>query len=199
MKLKNILTGSLAGVLLLGSLSACTDLTETVYDQIMSTNYYNTKDDIIKATFRPFEHGFYSIGPRQVLQECCADQLGTWARDGWWYDNAKWQYLHYHTWAADNESIKSEWENCFTGMTVAWMQHQSGLSGNYIVAFTAAGETAGRCVFPGRKGKTAGDPGGASLWNEYRSTGYGAADPYVWAAFLSVCRPVFRPCGKMEE
>ena len=53
MKLKNILTGSLAGVLLLGSLSACTDLTETVYDQIMSTNYYNTKDDIIKATFRP--------------------------------------------------------------------------------------------------------------------------------------------------
>ena len=96
--------------MLLGSLSACTDLTETVYDQIMSTNYYNTKDDIIKATFRPFEHGFYSIGPRQVLQECCADQLGTWARDGWWYDNAKWQYLHYHTWAADNESIKSEWE-----------------------------------------------------------------------------------------
>ena len=48
------------------------------------------------------------------------------------------------------------------------------------MAFTAAGETAGRCVFPGRKGKTAGDPGGASLWNEYRSTGYGAADPYVW-------------------
>ena len=86
-----------------------------------------------------------------------------------------------------------------TIVTVAWMQHQSGLSGNYIVAFTAAGETAGRCVFPGRKGKTAGDPGGASLWNEYRSTGYGAADPYVWAAFLSVCRPVFRPCGKMEE
>ena len=87
MKLKNILTGSLAGALLLGSLSACTDLTETVYDQIMSTNYYNTKDDIIKATFRPFEHGFYSIGPRQVLQECCADQLGTWARDGWCMTN----------------------------------------------------------------------------------------------------------------
>ena len=42
MKLKNILTGSLAGALLLGSLSACTDLTETVYDQIMSTNYYCT-------------------------------------------------------------------------------------------------------------------------------------------------------------
>ena len=39
MKLKNILTGSLAGALLLGSLSACTDLTETVYDHIMSNNY----------------------------------------------------------------------------------------------------------------------------------------------------------------
>lgn len=49
MKLKNILTGSLAGVLLLGSLSACTDLTETVYDQIMSTNYLNCTVFIIKV------------------------------------------------------------------------------------------------------------------------------------------------------
>jgi len=30
MKLKNILTGSLAGALLLGSLSACTDLTDGI-------------------------------------------------------------------------------------------------------------------------------------------------------------------------
>lgn len=105
--------------MLSGSFSSCTDLTETVYDQIMSTNYYNTKDDIIHAAFRPFEHGFYSIGPRQVIQECSADQIGTWTRDSWWYDNGKWQYLHYHTWLANDDCIKSEWENCYTGIMQA--------------------------------------------------------------------------------
>lgn len=115
MKLKKI-TGYVAGVLLLTTFNACTDLTETVYDQIMTVNYYNTKDDIIRATFRPFEHGFCSIGTRQVLCELSSDQLGTWERNGWWLDNQVWQYLHYHTWAYDHSSIKSEWENIFKGI-----------------------------------------------------------------------------------
>jgi len=118
MKLKNI-TGYLAGLLLMATISACTDLSETVYDKIVTENYYNTKDDVIRATFRPFEHGFYSIGPRQVLNEKSADQLGTWERNGWWLDNQIWQYLHYHTWASDHNSIKGEWEACFQGIMQA--------------------------------------------------------------------------------
>lgn len=42
----------------LAMLSGCTNLDETLYDQVGSENYYNTKMDVIRATFRPFEHAF---------------------------------------------------------------------------------------------------------------------------------------------
>ena len=36
--------GIMAGTVI--SLPSCTDLSETVYDQVMSQNYYNTKQDV---------------------------------------------------------------------------------------------------------------------------------------------------------
>ena len=46
----------------------------------------NTKDDVIRAAFRPFEHAYWSIGSRFTINEETTDQLGTWNRDGWWVD-----------------------------------------------------------------------------------------------------------------
>lgn len=63
------------------SLGSCTDLDENLYDQVGSENYYNTKNDVIRAVFRPFEHAFWSIGSRHVLNELTADQLITPTRD----------------------------------------------------------------------------------------------------------------------
>lgn len=99
--------------------NSCTDLSETVYDQVTSENYYNTKMDVVRAVFRPFEHAYWSIGPRQVINEVSADQLGTWNRNGWWVDAGMWQRLHYHTWTADDVSPKTEWDGCFTGIMQA--------------------------------------------------------------------------------
>jgi hypothetical protein len=115
MKLYTI-SKKIIGVMLMVFICGCTDLTETVYDQIVVENYYNTANDILKASYRPFEHAYSSIRSRQVLCEETSDQIGTWERDGWWLDNQQYQYLHYHTWAADHAAIKSEWENCFTGV-----------------------------------------------------------------------------------
>lgn len=106
----------LAGIVILASLVACTDLSETVYDEIVVDNYYNTRDDIIRAAFRPFEHAFSSIRSRQVLYEETADQLGTWERDGWWLDNQQYQYLHYHTWTSGHFNIRQEWQVCYQGI-----------------------------------------------------------------------------------
>ena len=103
---------------LLSGLS-CTDLSETVYDQIVSENYYRTKDDIVRAIFRPFEHGYWSIGPRQTLQEQTSDQIGTWGRDGWWVDGQVWQRLHYHTWTIDDAIANEEWQACYPGILQA--------------------------------------------------------------------------------
>lgn len=118
MKVKNIFFYYIGLSLLLGSFS-CTDLTETVYDQIVTENYYNTKDDIIRAVFRPFEHGFWSIGNRQTLQEQPSDQIGTWARDGWWVDGQVWQRMHYHAWTIDDSFVRGEWDACFPGIMQA--------------------------------------------------------------------------------
>lgn len=99
------------------SLAACTDLDETLYDQVGSENYYNTKMDVIRATFRPFEHAFWSIGSRHVLNELTADQLITPTRDGWWNDGGKWERMHYHTWTVDDlGEAQSEWNGCFQGI-----------------------------------------------------------------------------------
>ena len=114
MKLTNHIAAAALSLLALGS---CTNLDEILYDQVGSENYYNTKMDVIRATFRPFEHAFWSIGSRQVLNELTADQLITPTRDGWWYDGGKWERLHYHTWTVDDlGEAQTEWNGCFQGI-----------------------------------------------------------------------------------
>ncbi len=114
MKLLRYIAAASLGVL---SLSACTDLDETLYDQVGTQNYYNTKMDVQRAVFRPFEHAFWSIQSRHVLNELTADQLITPTRDGWWDDGGKWRRLHYHQWnVEDGGDAQTEWNGCFQGI-----------------------------------------------------------------------------------
>ena len=104
------------------TLTGCTDLDETLYDQVGTQNYYNTKMDVVRATFRPFEHAFWSIQSRHVLNELSADQLITPTRDGWWDDGGKWRRLHYHEWnVEDGGDAQTEWNGCFQGIMQAIM------------------------------------------------------------------------------
>ncbi len=99
------------------TMGSCTDLDETLYDQVGTQNYYNTKNDVVRATFRPFEHAFWSIQSRHVLNELTADQLITPTRDGWWDDGGKWRRLHYHDWnVEDGGDAQTEWNGCFQGI-----------------------------------------------------------------------------------
>ena len=95
---------------------SCTDLDEKLYDQVDSKNFYNTKTDVIRAVFRPFEHAYWSVQPRHVLQELTADQVATWKKDDWWEDGGRWSRLHYHTWTIEEETFKTEWEACYQGI-----------------------------------------------------------------------------------
>lgn len=80
-------------------------------------NYYNTKSDVIRAVFRPFEHAYWSICSRHVLNELTADQLITPTRDGWWDDGGQWRRLHYHQWnVEDGGDAQTEWNGCFQGI-----------------------------------------------------------------------------------
>ena len=107
----------ISAALLGTTLGSCTDLDETLYDQVGTQNYYNTKMDVIRATFRPFEHAFWSIQSHHVLNELPADQLITPTRDGWWDDSGKWRRLHYHEWdVEDGGDAQTEWNGCFQGI-----------------------------------------------------------------------------------
>ena len=96
--------------------SSCTDLSETLYDQMASNNYYNTKNDVIRAVLRPFEHGFWSIQNRHVLNEESADQLITPTRGDWWDDGGRWARLHRHKWLVTNGEAQSEFNGCYQGI-----------------------------------------------------------------------------------
>lgn len=114
MKLLRYMAGAVAGIAMLAS---CTDLDETLYDQVGTPNYYNTKNDVVRAVFRPFEHAFWSIQSRHVLNELSADQLITPSRDGWWDDSGRWRRLHYHQWnVEDGGDAQTEWNGCFQGI-----------------------------------------------------------------------------------
>lgn len=107
----------LAVAVLAVSFAGCTDLEETLYDQIGTQNYYNTKMDVVRAVFRPFEHGYWSVQNRFVLNELTADQLVTVTRDGWWDDSGKWRIMHDHLYNVENgENIDGEWTGCYQGI-----------------------------------------------------------------------------------
>ena len=105
----------MAGTVL--GLPSCTDLSETVYDQVMSKNYYNTKQDVINAVFRPFEHMYCCIWIRHENEELPADQLITPTRGTWWYDGGLWEMYHRHQYDDINQGDwLSEWENFYVGI-----------------------------------------------------------------------------------
>lgn len=116
MKYKHIFQSTLSAMVLL-SASGCTDLGETLYDQVDSSNFYNTRDDIIRSTLRPFEHAYWTVQSRHVLNELTADQLITPTRDGWWDDGGKWRRLHYHQWnVEEGMEAQTEWNGCNQGI-----------------------------------------------------------------------------------
>lgn len=98
------------------SAASCTNLDETIYGEVSGNNYYNTKMDVIRAAFRPFEHAYYSVQSRQVIEELSGDLVATWKKDDWWEDGGRWSRLHYHTWTVEDEVLKTEWDGCFTGI-----------------------------------------------------------------------------------
>lgn len=102
------------------SLSACTDLDETVYSEVSSNNYFNTRDDVVAMAFRSFEHGYWTIVPRFRMNELSADQLIIPRRDGSWDDGGVWRQFHYHTWTPDiSRHVHDEWDSMFAGIAQA--------------------------------------------------------------------------------
>lgn len=84
--MKSIIIKNLCIVVGVLFLASCTNLDETLYDQVESSNFYNTRKDVERIVARPFEHCYHMIQYRHFLQELPSDQIITPSRDGWWDD-----------------------------------------------------------------------------------------------------------------
>ncbi len=109
-------------ILSLGFVSnSCTNLDETLYNQLNKNNFYNNKVEVMQAALRPFTHmqawlapsgqnGYYYHG------EMSADQLA-WPQKGrHGYDGGDHFRLHYHTWTDNEGRARSAWNLIWTGV-----------------------------------------------------------------------------------
>lgn len=118
MKANKYILGSLLGLV---SLVGCTDLDENIYHNRTTSNFYNTKEEVVSAVLRPYTHSgaVFTCQSRENawrLNEFSADQLA-WPQKGiHGYDDGKWIQLHYHTWNYRHNTIKDCWNLVFQGL-----------------------------------------------------------------------------------
>lgn len=122
--MKKIIYFSLSLLLVL----SCTNLDETLYDKIESTEYGKTPDEIktiignAYASLRGFNDGItisyptceYVFFLTEITSEeaCIATKIG-----GGWYDGGVYLEAQYHTWTPANRMILSTWRYCFEGVS----------------------------------------------------------------------------------
>ena len=99
----------------------CTKLNENLYDRITSTNFLQTKNDVIRDFLRAFDHGYWSVqgGGLFYAQELSTDELMTPNRDGDWFDGGIYQRVHYHTWNSQDSFTTDMWNALFAGVSMA--------------------------------------------------------------------------------
>lgn len=104
----------------MATFSACTNLDETLYDELDQEGYYNNKLETLSAVLRPYTHAQAWATPGRNgwwrLSEYAADQLA-WPQKGQHgFDGGNWIRLHHHTWTADEETLNEAWLLAFGGV-----------------------------------------------------------------------------------
>ena len=116
MKRKSIL---LAGALAGAFLSGCGDLEENPYSIVVKSNYFQTKEDVIRATLRTYDQAYSSLSVSFEFQEDASDEMMTPNRQGHWLDGQYYYRLHYHTWTPLDRFASDTWNALYLGIAQA--------------------------------------------------------------------------------
>jgi starch-binding outer membrane protein, SusD/RagB family len=109
-------------ILLSLALGSCTDLSETVYSEILSSEFVPTENDIpylvapVYMQMRPLMVDWQGVFDNQ---EEPADEIVTPARPNGWYDGGTYVRMHQHTWDAYEWQPWNVWLCCFGGINTA--------------------------------------------------------------------------------
>ena len=103
------------------SWTACTDLSENVYHDIIANNFYNNRREVLQAVLRPYTHLQACMAPTgqnafYYMSELSADQLA-WPQKGRnGYDGGDHIRQHYHTWTTQESRIEGSWNLFWAGI-----------------------------------------------------------------------------------
>ena len=118
MKKKSIIS-FLAGASLLMTMPACTDLDETVYDNIPSNTFGSTQTEVnaLVGTVYKTVKNYVSDGNFLALDVMSGSDAVTPTRKGGdWYDGGQYREIYMHTWTSQTSVIKGAWSNASTAI-----------------------------------------------------------------------------------
>lgn len=98
------------GIMGLVLLFSCTDLSETLYDEIPQEEFFKTEEELVSA-FAPLYGNLRSFcGDMWDLNSIVTDQTVVPTKDGGhWYEGGHFQRLHEHTWTPETPQINYPW------------------------------------------------------------------------------------------
>jgi len=101
-------------------ISACTDLNNTSYNQIISSEFVPTSSDIPALTGAPYVDWRGLLLEWNTLyraQEVSGDEMLTPARPNGWVDGGVYRRIHEHKWTTDDDIVINVWTRAYKGIT----------------------------------------------------------------------------------
>ena len=117
MKILNKLASTAIMVLML---SACTDLSDEIYDTIPGEDYPENEAQgsrLAAPAFLKLKGYTTDWGGYWMSQEITGDGIVAPTRGKDWDDGGKWRDLHTHNWGADSEAVRGIWKEEYDGIT----------------------------------------------------------------------------------
>lgn len=99
------------------SLMRCTNLDEKVIDEVMGTENADPEASLAAAYGQLGDGTFVDHGSVFALQEYSTDEALLPTRGSDWGDGGKWRAMHEFTWDANNDVIKTTWNQLNFGIT----------------------------------------------------------------------------------
>lgn len=102
--------------------SSCSKrLEENIYDQLLTDNFYNNRNEVLSAVLRPYTHANAWATPSGQpswyrYSELAADQIAWPTKGRHGEDGGKWKRLHYHTWTVDESDLNRTWVLAWWGL-----------------------------------------------------------------------------------
>lgn len=97
----------------------CTNLDETVYNQITPDTFFKSEEEFfaalvpLYAQMRPFLWNYYN------LSQVSSDETIVPTRGGDWGDGGRWRAMYQHTWDKTLPDLNDVWNDAFTGIARA--------------------------------------------------------------------------------